>query len=274
MYIEFVIADNFLLTVLAGATATALCHKRIDIWRLLSAATVGTVVAVFYPYMRLGTAAQLAVKTALWIALCMIMFLKTRRIVLSSLLFLGSTFTYGGACYALGLIIYGDSSMAYSFSCKYPLFLVLGTGACVFFAARYAVRRLRIPRAREPYEYRTEVEIFGKTLNFYAFLDTGNCVFDDATGLPVIVTDPDRFTSKLDTEGAREFMKSLSKFRTIEVKTPAGKAKAYLVKPAGVTVYSAGEKHKIDAMVGLVGGGGFSAAHEMLLNPVCVAEGV
>ena len=68
MYIEFVIVDNFVLTLLAGSAAARLCHKRVNIWRLIAAAAVGTVVAVFYPFLR-SSAAEFAVKLALWCVL-------------------------------------------------------------------------------------------------------------------------------------------------------------------------------------------------------------
>ncbi len=273
MYIEFVIADNFLLTFLAGATASGLCHKRVDVLRLMAAAAVGTVVAVFYPYMRLDTAAQFAVKIALGGGLCFIMFWKTKRPLTSSLLFFGCTFAYGGACYAVGLIIYSDAAKAAAFSRRYPLFMTLATGAVVYLAAKFVIKKLRAARARAPYELRADVEVLGKSLSFAAYLDTGNCVFDDVTGLPVIITDCERFGKKLDGAAAFEFLKNIDRFRQLKVKTPTGESRARMVGPCRVTVYSADEPHRIDAMVGLVGER-FSSAHEMLLNPAVMAEGV
>ncbi|MCH5162853.1 MAG: sigma-E processing peptidase SpoIIGA [Clostridiales bacterium] len=272
MYIEFVIADNFLLTYLAGATAVGLCHKRVDVFRLLTASAVGTVVAVFYPFMRLNTAAMFAVKISLWLVLCFIMFFKTKRPITSSLLFLGSTFAYGGACYALGLVIYSDAAKAAAFSRRYPLFLVLSAGAAVFLCSRYIIRRLQAARAHAPYELTADVEVLGARLRFDAFLDTGNSVFDDVTGLPVIITDCERFGKKLDGQAAFEFLKNVDNFRKMKVKTPAGETDARMIGPAHVTVYSADEPHKIDAMVGLVGK--FSSSHELLMGPAVVAEGV
>ncbi|MCM1368192.1 MAG: sigma-E processing peptidase SpoIIGA [Roseburia sp.] len=277
MYIEFVIADNFLLTYLAGACAAMMCHKRANVWRLLAAATVGTVVAVFYPYMRLNAAAQLAVKLSLGIVLCVIVFLKTERPIASSLMFFGCTFAFGGANYALGLALYSSASAATAFCLKCPLFITLGTGAAVFLCARYIVGRLRAPRARAPYEYAVCVDVFGTTLRFSAFLDTGNCVFDDRSGLPVIITDAERFAAKLNESASREFLKHLHEFRKLDVSTAAGKTSAYIIKPTGVTVYSDRRGHTIEAVLGLVSGGktsAFSAAHELLLNPAAMTEGL
>ena len=274
MYIEFVILDNFVLTYLAGAIATALCHKRANVWRLIASATAGTVVAVFYPLMKIGVTAQIAVKAALWVILSCILFIKTPRPILSALLFLCCTFALGGASYAFGLVIYSSAGGAEEFSRKCPLFIVLGAGTVVYFCARYAIKRMRILRARAPYEYGTDIEVFGKRLTFSAFLDTGNCVFDDKTGLPIVITDCERFMKKLDGESSREFLKNLDRFRQITVRTAAGSSKAYVIKPTKITVYSAAGQHTINAMVGLVGGHSFSADHEMLLNPAAVAEEV
>ncbi len=274
MYIEFVIADNFLLTYLAGATAIRVCGKRVNVWRLAAAATVGTVVAVFYPYMRLGVGAQFAVKLALGAVLSFMLFFKTQKPITSSLLFFGCTFAYGGACYALGLILYSSASDAAIFSKRCPLFVVLTVGVMLYYCARFAVKRLNALRARAPYEYGAKVEVYGCTLHFNAFLDTGNCVFDDVTGLPVIITDTGRFGSKLTDDALRVFLKSLDGMRRVTIKTPAGEATAYMIRPTSVTVYSDRQEHKIDAMVGLVGGNRFRGPHEMLLNPAVIAEGV
>lgn len=276
MYIEFVIADNFLLTYLAGATATRLCHNKVRVMRVLLASTIGTVVAVFYPFMRGGTAAQLSVKLALWITLSAVMYLKTPRALTASVVFLGCTFAFGGASFALGLMLYSDISQANAFSTKCPLFLVLGTSSIVYLGIRYCIKRLRLPRARAPYEYGTEIEVYGESMKFAAFLDTGNCVFDGTSGLPVVITDVDMFTSKLNGGAAIEFAKRLPKLRRISASTPAGVADIILVQPTRITVYSDRRGHTINAMVGLVSGTGkrFSPAHEMLLNPAVMTEGV
>ena len=274
MYIEFVIADNFLLTYLAGATAARICHKRLRVWRLVLASAVGTAVAVFYPFMRVGFVLQFVIKLSLGAALCVIMFAKTPKPITSSLLFFGCTFAYGGACYAIGLMFYGNSSAAGEFCRKCPLFLVLGTGAAVYLAARYCVKRMKPAHARAPYEYGTDVEVFGSVLHFDAFLDTGNCVFDGKTGLPVIITDAERFSEKLGAAAAIEFSKKLDSLRKIRARTPAGTAEVYIVEPSRITVYSDRHGHKIKAVIGLVGGRKFSGAHEMLLNPAVIAEGV
>ena len=276
MYIEFVIADNFLLTYLAGATATRLCHNKVCVWRVMLAAAIGTAIAVFYPFMRGGAAAQFAVKLALWIALSVVMYFKTPRAIAESIMFLGCTFAFGGASFALGLILYSDMTQANAFSRKCPLFLVLGTASIMYLCIRYCIKRLRLPRARAPYEYGTEIEIYGERLRFAAFLDTGNCVFDGDSGLPVVITDVDSFTAKLNSVAVVEFAKRLPKLRRISARTHAGLADIILVRPTRITVYSDRRGHTINAMVGLVSGAGksFAPTHEMLLNPAVMTEGV
>ncbi len=273
MYIEFVIADNFLLTLLAGIAATRLCHKRVNILRVMVAATVGTVAAVFYPYLTVGFALQLAIKIALGIALCAIMYVKTQRLVTSSLMFFGCTFAFGGACYALWYSV-GGTGAAAKYLGECPLFLTLGVGALVFVCIEYVVKRLRLARATAPYVFRTEVEIFKQKLSFDAFLDTGNCVFDDRTGLPVVVTDMAVFTNKLDAFASAEFIKRVDKFRKCKVRTAAGETDIFILSPEKITVYSDKRKHTINAVLGLATGGFMSRGHEMLLASAALTEGV
>ena len=272
MYIEFVIVDNFLLTFLAGSAAARLCHIKPRLWRLIVGSVVGTAVAVFYPFIT-SLWASLAVKLCLWVALSFIMFFGAPRCFVAAIVFLGSTFALGGACYAVMLALCGGKNVG-EFVAKYPICLVLICGVAVYSGVRYCVGRLRIPRVRAPYEYGTEVSVFDTTLKFAAFLDTGNCVFDAKSGLPVIITDIDRFTDKLDGAAAIGFAKTLPKLRTMTAATPAGNAVIYLVKPEAITVYSDRQRHKINAMVGLIGGQGkrFSSTHEMLLSPAVMTE--
>ena len=146
----------------------------------------------------------------------------------------------------------------------------------MYVTIRYCIKRLRVPMSRAPYEYGTVVSVFDTTMKFAAFLDTGNCVFDARSGLPVVITDIERFTDKLDGAAAVKFAKSLPKLRKMTAKTPAGEAEMYLVQPTEITVYSDRHGHKINAMIGLIGGQGkkFSDLHEMLLCPAAMTEGV
>lgn len=273
MYIEFVILDNFLLTYLAGAAATRLAHNRVSVPRTLAAATVGTAVAVFYPFLPSGYGVSLSVKAALYAVLCVIMFYKTQRAAVMSVMFLGCTFAFGGASYAFGAVFFGING-AERFIRKYPLFLTLGCGAAVYWAVKFCLKKTRLSRAREPYEYGTRVSVLGTNMDFQAFLDTGNCVFDDKTGLPVVITDIDCFTQRLDGTAAIGFAKMLPSLRKIRAVTAAGATEIYIVEPTCISVYSDRHEHKINAMIGLISGGGkrFSGSHEMLLSPAVMAE--
>lgn len=276
MYIEFVIADNFILTFLAGAAAARLCHKRVNIIRTVIAAAMGTLVAVFYPFMKIGFWAQLGVKLALWTLLSAALFLRTPRPVTSALMFLGATFTFGGACYAVWECVCTVYPKALEFCSQQPVFLTMSAAAALYAGVRFIVKRIRVLRSREPYECLAVIDIFGKNLKFSAFMDSGNCVFDDRSGLPIIITDAERFTSKLDGPSATEFLKRVDRLRATTIRTAAGETRVYLLKPTSVTVYTDKREHKIDVMVGLIGGETtrFSRSHELLIGPSAIAEGV
>ena len=264
MYIEFVILDNFLLTYLAGAAAVKLAHNKPNTLRLVVGATVGTVIALFYPYLR-GGIVSLSVKAALYVVLCVIMFYKEKRALAMCVLFLCCTFLFGGASYAIGSVFYSEGATA--FVRKYPMFLTLTAGAVVYYSIGFCIKRTRAARARAPYMYTASVEVLGMTMSFDAFLDTGNCVYDDMTGLPVLITDMSGFTDKLSVDATVKFARLLPSLRTMAAYTHGGAVEIYLVRPTCITVYSDRHKHKINAMIGLVKSGKNSAPAEMLLNP-------
>ncbi len=265
--------DNFLLTYLAGAAAMRIAHNKPSVVRISIAAALGTVVAIFYPFLPSGLGVSLSVKAALYAVLCVIMFYKQPRACVMSVMFLGCTFAFGGASYAVGSIFYGISG-ADRFTREYPLFLVLGCGAAGYYCIRFCIKRTRLARARAPYEYGTRVDVFGVAMTFNAFLDTGNCVYDDKTGLPVIITDISNFTERLDGASAVKFAGILPSLRKKRITTPAGSTEIYIIEPTSITVYSDRHEHKINAMVGLIAQGGkrFSGTHEMLLCPAIMAE--
>lgn len=269
MYIELVILNNFLLTYLAGSAAMRLCRGRICAWRFVAASTVGTCIAVFYPFMDGGRAVELVIKFALWAVLSVIMYYKTPSFRAASIVFLLCTFAFGGVAYAIELCAFGHTDNVSTF---------FGLCGCIaaYGAIRLLAARLRVLRVRAPFEYVVEIEALGTKLMFAAFLDTGNCVYDSETNLPVIVTDVDRFTDKLDTAAATAFLKLRPRLRRISALTPAGEVEICLLRPTRITVYSDRHGHTIDAMVGLaVGQGGrFSRVHEMLIGPETVSEGV
>lgn len=272
MYIEFVIADNFILTYLSAVTAIRLCHKRICVWRCLVASTLGTIVAVFYPFIPISNVALVGVKLLLGACLSFILFIKTKKGIIATVIFLLSTFTYGGSCYAVGLALYSSTSKATTFCAKTPLFLVLCCGVVIYFVVRFAIKKMRIYKANAPYEYMVDMKVLGKNVSFNAFLDTGNCVFDERSGMPVMVTSVDIFSSKLDNVSMIEFIKNVDRFRHINVATPTGSGRIYLVKPTEVTVYSDKRPHKINAMLGLSSGVSLSSKHELLLGAMMGEE--
>lgn len=276
MYIELVIADNFILTFFAGTAASRIARDRASVPRVLLASVLGTAIAVLYPFMPNGVALAVVVKVSLWIMLCLIMYAGRTRGGLQSLLFLLCTFAFGGASYAVILALCGGESRAARIISECPVTVVLGSGGAVYLVIKRVATRVRVIRSRAPYEYGTVVDAFGEKMTFRAFLDTGNCVIDGKTGLPVVITDFELFTQKLNGAAAIAFMKKLPHLRKIRAATPAGSAEIYIVEPNGITVYSDRHGHKINAMVGLVSGrgAGFSPSHEMLLGPETMAEGV
>lgn len=273
MYIEFVIADNFLLTYLAGAVAARLMYKRVNTIRTLIAAAVGTAVAVFYPFLPFGFWIQFVIKMGLWGVLSAIMFVKTPRLFTSALMFLGATFSLGGACYAVWECVCALYPKAIDLLANRPVFLTLSVALTFYAGIRFIIKRIKISRSRAPYECTAVIEIFGKSLKFSAFMDSGNCVFDDRSGLPVVITDAASFTSKLDGASAAEFLKRVDSLRSTAITTAAGESKAYLLKPTSATVYMDKREHKIDVMVGLIGGEKrFSGSREMLIGPAVVGN--
>lgn len=271
MYIEFVILDNFALTFIAGQCAARLCHKRLNVFRLLAASAIGTVAAVFYPFLTVSLWVQIAIKVALGVVLCLIMFVKTPRALCSSLLFFGCTFALGGSCYALCLIFGMSAASAEEFCSRMPLALVLSVGVAAYFCVIYIHSRVRLMRIKEPYMCKARITVLGQRLNFSAYIDSGNCVCDRRNGMPIMITGLERFVNKLDRTSGMAFLAGVDRFPRMTINTAGGKAIIYILRPSNVQVYSDRHNHTIfNAELGLCVTE-FSGEYELIIP--AMAEG-
>lgn len=186
-YVEIVILDNFVLTYCLGALSHMLLLKKISKRRCALAAVVGTTIALFYPFVS-GNLLLFGIKLALWVVLSLILFLKKDKLVLGGLLFLVLTFLMGGAMFGVTLAITGDVNMALrgNFS-RFPLSVLV---ACTYLC-HLAVKKMSIAlRARSDVEgtvYEFTLSLMGKRKKLRGFIDTGNRLYDDKSGLPVVV---------------------------------------------------------------------------------------
>lgn len=151
------------------------------------AAAVGTVVALAYPFIK-NKLLLWGVKLVLWVSLSMILFLKKDKPITGALVFMGLTFLFGGMSFGIMLALTGDAEAALdgNYSCC-PLSALI---ACTYFGSKLVNKMSTVLRVRSDMEgtvYEFSLSLLGKRKKLRGFVDTGNRLYDDRSGLPVIV---------------------------------------------------------------------------------------
>ena len=240
VYIEVVILDNFTLTYLIGALSEFVMHYKRDIFRIVIGAQVATIITLFYPLIP-DNFPLLALKFAVFVVVSLIFFAGRERFLLASLLFLGITFIFGGVIFALSYAIWGQQNES-----QIPLSLVLLSGIiCYKIVKKVCIKKRKFDDAKNQI-YDFTLKIFSKTISGRALMDTGNRLYDDKSGLPVVIISAKSFITALDDEkvsllisGRGEKMQRSARYITIET-VGGGARKILLLDPDEFSLYFGG----------------------------------
>lgn len=253
VYIEYVIIDNWVFTYCICALSHRLTRTRGRFWRDGLAAVIGTVVAVFYPFLE-NAYLTLTVKLVLCAGMTLICY-PPRRFLRGTAGILAATCLFGGVMFGAGFMRYGNVQMALSLPvADFPLGLVVGVGIAVYFPIRRLVVKYHKRADCADSTAQLSVEYNGVTVSCTAFLDSGNRIYDSRSGLPVIVLGM-RVGVKLlsDEQLTRLAMgKPIRGGHFESYRVVGGRGKLFLVKPNRITLYRTDKANTIDnAMVGL-----------------------
>ena len=250
VYVEYVIADNFVMTYNIALLSYRLSGMRPNKLRAAVAALTGTGAAFGYVFvgevwaiwlLRLGLAAVLSA-----------VLFASRNILKGALWFIASTAVFGGAVFAAGYLLTGSAEEATLCPFDIPVALPVAAGAGIYAAARRAAVSLR--RRRSADVVRITVEWRGKRVSCDGLIDTGNGVFDDRTGLPVIIFTAAPTVKLLSDEEFAAFITGgkAPPGRRMEISGAGGRQKILLVQNARISLYT-GENENIinDVAAGL-----------------------
>lgn len=262
-YIEIVMLDNLILTAAIAGLSYAFLGMRLHKCRTAVAASVGTVVAVTYPYWDFPLPLVIAAKALVGVALALILFVKLEKPLLGIAVFFLQTAAMGGICFAVTIAATGNLVSALTGPPALPYALPSVIGATAYFVVRFFLSLFRRKRTEAGYRYDAEITIAGRTARMCGFLDTGNGLY--AETLPIVVV---KFSSL-----AAAFGKEFVAYRVIgekRIETVSGKGKLWLIKPDEFRLYSVGGVNTYkDVMLGVTELD-FSRKEDMLLHPSVV----
>lgn len=251
VYVEYVIIDNFVLTYYIAVIAYRLLRLRPRRWRAAAAALIGTGAALAYPLLDAVWAVWL-MRLALAVALSAVLFVPGHA-VRGGLYFLLSTAVFGGALFFLGYLLTGSAAAATLQPLSVPVAVPVLAGAVLYRAVRRAFTAVRRRTAAET--IRLKVERRGKSVVCDGLLDTGNGVFDEHTGLPVVVLTARTTVRLLSDEEFAAFAfggKGAPPGRWIGVSGAGGTQKILLVQDVRIALYTGRDRNILnDVAAGL-----------------------
>ena len=191
VYIEYVFASNFVFDFALLFALTKISKVNVSKKRLVFATLTGTVIAIVLPLVNLGVVLSILAKLCL--SVCIIFALggyKTKKQFFSMLiLFWSLTFGMGGVL--VGIYFLTDTNFALqqdlSVVSDSPLPLFVAGLIVFFFLTKTVVAYVNGKKAKAGFEY--DVTVFVGDARFVAkgFLDSGNSLCDNQTGLPVVI---------------------------------------------------------------------------------------
>ena len=193
IYVEYALAENFLLDAMLLWLALKTARQKIIWGRICLAAALGAVFAVVFPLMRMGNVLAYLLKFAVGLLLCLIS-VKGKgagRYAITALIFFGYSFALGGALLAL----YSAFSLDYKAGEggylveRAPVGTVLGGSFLFCVVSVSLVKRLYKKRAMRRFLYSCKVVLGDRSVTAEGFLDSGNRA--TAHGIPVCFLSPD-----------------------------------------------------------------------------------
>ncbi len=206
VYIENVIADNFVITYLISALSYRICGIKVKKVRCAITAAVGTVVALLYPFVK-NIRLMLLIKIGLYIILCSILYFGKHKKYLP-IVFMALTLFFGGTILAIYYCFGGLSEIFSEGAYDFSIGAIIASAWCLFEIVKKACDKLVKKRDVAIGFCELLIEINGKSKKVNAFMDTGNRVYDKKSGLPVIVI---KQTSLLDLLDANELFALLAR---------------------------------------------------------------
>lgn len=187
VYIEYVVIDNLVINGLLLWAAGLTAKVKLNAWKVLSSAGVGTVFACLMPLVSLPSLVLALIKLALAPLLAFLAFwpLKARKLMWSTFIFAAYTFVLGGAIVALiylGLDMTVEKAAVY-YNAKVPVGAFLGGIAASGFLLKSLMDYINFQRKIRPLLKKVRLEAGGKEVFWEGFADSGNSL--TVNGLPV-----------------------------------------------------------------------------------------
>lgn len=191
VYIEDAVFDTTAINFVILALTLFSLRQKISFLKCLFSAFVGCVFSIFVTFFQLNFYVSLIVKLLCGLIMCCLVInnFNFKHLFLHFIVFLSFTFLIGGFCffiiYLLGGEIYSLESMSYNLPISLGIISIL-IGVYVWFLINI-IKVFYKKQKLASFYYNLIIKINQKEINLKAYLDSGNLLQDEKTGLPVLI---------------------------------------------------------------------------------------
>jgi len=258
VYIEFVIIDNLVITALLALVSYRILRVSVSKKRVATASVAGTAIAIFYPFIFAHILLLLLLRIGVAVILSLILFYKKAPLLKGGIVFLLATATLAGLIFMLGFIVLGSANAAlYSPFLEFPIGLLFLVPMLIYYPVKTLIRGVARFRSVSEFYYYFEMSVFDKKIKGKGFLDSGNFLLDDKSGLPVVVISSKLTLKILSQEqliliAAEKGEQIEENARYLNISTIGKNSKLLIIKPKKFKVYLDNRKNIYrDVMLGL-----------------------
>lgn len=257
VYVEAVALENLVICYLIGAVSYRFLCVRLSQWRLMTAAMLGSVSAVFYPLFSMPLFAAVLCKFGFCFALSALLYAGKCSYVKGTLVFFVCTFAFGGCVFFLGCLKYGSAKEGFGKPLGVAVWAAVAAAIVLFWVARglSVFYHRRNSTRKNVLRYRTVIG--GRELDGYGFLDSGNRLYDIRSGLPIVVVGVGAVFPLLSDEEITEILSGhvervFAGARKMDCQSIGGSSQLILIQPDEFQVYYGSNENIVyDVTVGL-----------------------
>lgn len=280
VYIEDAILDNLVINSIILFLSLFSLRQKIKILKVICASLLGCVVSIALTFFSLPLFLTILIKFLLGLILSSIVIQKFSFKLLSLfyVVFLTFTFVMGGFCffiiYLFGGEVYSITNMTYNLPISLGvIFIFLGIYA---FLLIHAIKVFYKKQKLASFYYDVILHIQNKKIKIKAYLDSGNLLQDNLTGLPILIVNFNTFNKIFNGKvSVFNFLKNTLnqtiKGRYIDVSTISSNGKMFVIEPNKVEIKQDGTQLKeIKVLVGVSSNTSKSGQFEALLSPLAL----
>ena len=272
VYIEYAFLDNLLLDYALLSVAIATLRVERKRWIVFLSALIGTAFALITPYLSLSvvflTLYKLLVGALMvWTAISV---KRAKTYFLLYALFLGYTFAAGGLIFGVFSVFGVSASETGAVLSTLPVGVICAVVYVFVLLVKRVVKMTERRRITARRIYKCEIETGGKRYPASGLFDSGNALYDQKSGNPVVV---------LSRDLASRFFVGFSAMQTparfLEFSTLSGKSKMLIFEIDKLWIYYGAKPNIIERVTV-----GLSPTHfrgneeyDVILHPALVGEG-